>query len=370
MEAILLVIGLFLAWRVLFRNPSWTAHRLLPQDARISVLIPARNEGHQIARLLRSLAEQTLKPHEIIVVDDDSSDNTSAVAGEEGATVIAGEPLPEGWNGKAWACWQGACSSSGDVLLFLDADTWLEKGGIERLVGLYEGTGLLTVQPYHVTEKSYEQLSAFFNIVTLVSVGAFTPLGQRIKPGGAFGPCVMCNRKEYFETGGHREARKEPLEDIPLAKLFLRHDLPVRCYAGHGIISFRMYARGLKELVEGWSKGVGYGALSVNPAFSIMTAAWITGCFGAFSKLIRATNLALTSSAWPTLAAALAMYCAYALLIGRILRAVGRFKWWTFVFFPLPLCFFGALVARSLFLTYVRARVVWKGRTIKTIPHE
>jgi 4,4'-diaponeurosporenoate glycosyltransferase len=360
---LLCVLGLLLMWKVLFRDRSsagdWSAGRRTP----ISVVIPARNEGHQIGRLLRSLDGQTVKPCEVIVVDDDSSDDTGVVAREEGALVIGGTPPPEGWNGKAWACWQGACASTGDMLLFLDADTWLEPEGIEWLLGLHEGSGLLTVQPYHVTEDPYEQLSAFFNIVVMAAVGAFTPFGDRLKPGGAFGPCVMCRRDEYFRTGGHRAVGGELLEDIPLAKLFLRHGSPVRCYAGQGIISFRMYRGGLRELVEGWTKGMGYGAFSVNPAFSIMTAAWIAGCFEAFSALTRAITSSVASPAWTGLIA----YFSYALVIGWMLRAIGRFRWWTSALFPIPLCFFAVIVARSLMKTYLLRRVVWKGRAVSLV---
>jgi len=362
---LLCLLGLLLTWKVLFRDRSLAVDWDTKRRSRVSVIIPARNEGHQIGRLLRSLEGQTVKPCEVIVVDDDSSDNTAIVAQEEGALVIGSELLPEGWNGKAWACWQGACASTGDTLLFLDADTWLEPEGIEWLLRLREGSGLLSVQPYHVTEEPYEQLSAFFNIVVVAAVGAFTPFGDRLKPGGAFGPCVMCSRDEYFRTGGHREVAGKLLEDIPLAKLFLRHGSPVRCYAGQGIVSFRMYPAGLRQLVEGWTKGMGYGAFSVNPVFSVLTAAWITGCLGAFSALTRAIASAAALPAWT----GLIVYSSYALAIGWMLRETGRFRWWTSVLFPIPLCFFAVIVVRSLLSTYLLRRVTWKGRAIDPVEH-
>jgi 4,4'-diaponeurosporenoate glycosyltransferase len=364
-EGILCALGVFLVWGVLFQGRSqakkdWGGAR----SSRISVVIPARNEENRIGKLLDSLKEQTVKPHEVIIVDDHSSDCTGAVALEKGMLVIESEPLPEDWNGKPWACWQGAKASTGDVLLFLDADTWAEPGGIERLLNLYEGCGLLTVQPYHVTKKPYEQLSAFFNIVTLASVGVFTPFGNYIQPGGAFGPCVMCSREAYFQTGGHREVRGETLEDIPLAKLFLRHDMPVRCYPGQGIISFRMYAEGLEQLVEGWTKGMGYGAFSVHPLFSLMLTAWITGCFGAFFQLITALSLSADTAhalAW------IIVYISYAVTIWYMLKRIGQFKWWTSLLFPIPLLFFAAITANSMLQTFLLGRVVWKGRVIRTI---
>jgi 4,4'-diaponeurosporenoate glycosyltransferase len=354
-------LTLLLMWQVLFpRRVARLAHPPTDQP-RISVVIPARNEGHQIGRLLRSLHGQTLSLHQIVVVDDDSTDDTASVASACGATVLQAGAAPPGWNGKTWACWRGASACSGDVLLFLDADTWLEPHGVHRLVGLYGGAGLLTVQPYHVTQRAYEQLSAFFNLVIVAALGAFTPLGERIEPGGSFGPCVMCARDDYLRVGGHREVRSEVIEDIPLAKLFLRHGLPVRCYLGRGIISFRMYPGGLRELIAGWTKGMGYGAVSVNPLFSLLSGAWITGCFTASVALVRAMAGLGTPAGW----AALLGYLLCALLVGRCLAGVGDFRWWTSALFPIPLCFFAGVVARSLVLTYVFRRVTWKGRAIQ-----
>ncbi len=361
-QGVFCVCGLFLMWRLLFPRRPPARERTAEPRPRISVVIPARNEAHQIARLLRSLQGQTVPPAEVLVVDDSSTDDTEGAARQEGVTVIPGEPLPAGWNGKAWACWQGAAASSGDLLLFLDADTWLEPTGVEQLCNLYQGRGLLTVQPYHVTEKPYEQLSAFFNIVIMAATGAFTPLGERLPPGGGFGPCVVCRREEYLRTGGHREVRGEPLEDIPLTKLFRRHGLPVRCHAGRGIVSFRMYPGGLGEVIQGWSKGMGYGAFAVHPAMALMATAWITGCFSACALLVRTTIVHPTATAW----LGLLPYGVYALVVAWMLRGIGRFRWWTSAFFALPLCFFALVIARSLLQTYLLGRVTWKGRAVRT----
>ncbi|NLP06050.1 glycosyltransferase [Candidatus Fermentibacteria bacterium] len=327
------------------------------------MIIPARNEEKRIGRLLDSLDRQTVRPHEVIVVDDQSSDRTEAVARERGASVITGGPLPGDWYGKPWACWQGACASKGDLLLFMDADTWLEPDGLGRLFEMHEGSGLLSVQPYHETEKFLEQFSAFPNLVSLAAVGAFTPLGDRLRPGGAFGPCLMCSREEYFRIGGHAAVRAEILEDVRLAGLFQHHRLAVRCRTGRGIVSFRMYPEGLKQVFSGWTRGIGFGAFSVNPLFSILVSAWITGCFSAFFALAGALSAPANTS--HTLAC-FASYCSYVLSLVLMLKGAGRFGWWVAPFYPLPLFFFGALTACSLVRSYVIRRIEWKGREILT----
>ncbi len=361
------IVGLFLMWHIPYPKRRLRHTNRREMWPRLSVIIPARNEVKRIPTLLESLAKQSVAPHEIIVVDDDSSDGTGDVARQLGAQVLTGQPLPAGWNGKTWACWQGAQHSTGELLLFLDADTWLEPEALANLMEEHERQkGLLTVQPYHVTCKAYEQLSAFFNIVLMAAINAFTPLGHRLKPGGGFGACALCSREDYFRLGGHTTVKAEVLEDLALAKRFQRYNLPVSCYGGLGTISFRMYPEGLGQLIEGWSKGFGSGAFSVRIPFLILTIAWITGCFRVSIGLVRM----LVMPAVPDIGLAILLYVFYASQVAWILARIGRFQWWTSVFFPVPLFFFALVMLRSLILIHILRRVTWRGRTIATSHRE
>jgi len=360
---ILWLVGIFLMWRIpTLRRKERAAPRAAPWP-RLSVIIPARNEALRISPLLASLAQQSAAPHEILVVDDNSSDDTAAVARRLGARVLPGQPLPPGWAGKNWACWQGAQQSAGDLLLFLDADTWLEPQALAGLVEARERCGgLLTVQPYHVTRAAYEQLSAFFNIVLMASLNAFTPLRRWLKPGGGFGPCLLCPREEYFALGGHSVVKEEVLEDLALAKRALRRGIPVACYGGRGAVSFRMYPGGLRDLLEGWSKGFGAGAFSVQIPFLILSSAWITGLFRALGDLLRALFApGMTNIGW-----AAPMYALFALQVAWMLARIGRFRAWTSALYPIPLLFFALVMARSFVLIHILHRVTWRGRTIAT----
>lgn len=354
-------LGFFLLWRLPRPRVSGRAAQLSP---RVDVIIPARNEAHRIAPLLESLRRQTFVPARVLVVDDESSDGTAALARRLGAEVISAGVHPEGWHGKTWACWQGAQMTDGDLLVFLDADTWLAPEGLEALLDAYvERGGLLSVQPYHVTERAYEQFSAFFNIVLLAGMNAFTPWGEKLAPGGAFGPCMVCSRADYVRLGGHAAVRQETLEDIPLGKRFVRAGLPTRCLVGRGAISFRMYPGGPSELLEGWSKGFGYGALSIRPWFTALISAWITACFSISVSFLRQLYTAPLAPAiwWRT-----ALYALCAAQIAWMLRRIGSFRAWVAPLFPLPLFFFALVMLRSLIMTHVLGQVRWKGRTIAT----
>ena len=94
----------------------------------VSVIIPARNEAHNIARCVSSILSATYPNLELIVVDDNSTDGTGEIAGaaaqgDPRVRVITCPPLPEGWFGKQWACATGAKAARGSVLQFTDADT-------------------------------------------------------------------------------------------------------------------------------------------------------------------------------------------------------------------------------------------------------
>lgn len=88
---------------------------------KVSIIIPTLNEESGIAESLDLLREQ--RPHEIIVVDGGSSDGTCRLA-------RAADKLLHGPRGRAWQMNLGAASASGDVLLFLHADCWLESDAL------------------------------------------------------------------------------------------------------------------------------------------------------------------------------------------------------------------------------------------------
>jgi 4,4'-diaponeurosporenoate glycosyltransferase len=327
---------------------------------KVTVIIPARNEEHNLPKLLKSLNYQSVEPGEIFVVDDESEDRTAEVAESFGAKVIRPGPRLPGWNGKSWACWQGAAGASGEYLLFLDADTFLEEDGLEKLLETRrEQGGLLSVQPFHTTNKPYEQLSAFLNVIVMAGMNAFTLFGKQVKPSGSFGPCILCLKNDYFSTGGHKAVYKEKLEDIPFGKNFQKHGIPVSCFGGAGTINFRMYPGGLMESVYGWSKSFAVGASGTASLVMLAIILWISGAFMASGVLIGAPGHNV-----PLAFTGLTLYALYVIQFQAFFKRVGTFNWLVASLFPLPLLFFVAVHMHSFVSLRILKTARWKGRTV------
>ncbi|MDG0810673.1 glycosyltransferase family A protein [Cohnella rhizosphaerae] len=330
----------------------------------LTVIIPARNEAGRIAPLLRSLREQRYPSFEVLVVDDDSTDETATIASGFGATVLRNDTVEAG-SGKSAACWHGARHAKGKWLLFLDADTALaDADSLTKLVGSYAqkgARGILSLQPYHTVQRLYENLSAVFNVIVIVGMNVFTLWGTRFKTAGSFGPCILCNKDDYFAVGGHRKIQGAVLDDLALGQAFLDRDLPVHCVGGGGVISFRMYPEGFGTLVEGWCKSFAVGSKSTHPVVMSLTILWITGGFMSAAALISSI------AAWNPAAMALAvfLYAAYAVQTLRFARRCGNFNKGLFLIYPLLFMFFAALHIYSLFRARVLHSVKWKGRKIE-----
>ena len=337
----------------------------------VSLVVPARDEERTLPVLLRSVAGQLPAVREVVVVDDASRDDTAGVARAGGARVLPAGSPPPGWTGKAWACHTGAAATTGDLLLFLDADTVLRPGALAGLVAAHATHGgLVSVQPHHDVVRPYEQLSAYFNVVALMASAAFTRPGpaREARVPMAFGPCLLTSRDDYLRAGGHDAVRAEILDDAALAAAYQRAGLPVWCAIGGDAVRMRSYPGGLGQLVAGWTKNIASGAADASPSATAAAVGWISAhhavAVGAvLSLLVGVTGWGGSLVAGSPLLWAVA-YVAAALQLRWVLRRAGSFRWWAWAIFPVPLLAFDLVFARSLVLTVVRRSVSWRGREV------
>src|SRR3954447_7651110 len=94
-----------------------------PREPIVSIIVPARNEEACLGHCLASLVSQSGISFEIIVVNDNSTDRTRAIASSfPSVTLVDASPLGAGWTGKCHAVHTGYQLARGRWLLFTDAD--------------------------------------------------------------------------------------------------------------------------------------------------------------------------------------------------------------------------------------------------------
>ncbi|HON87963.1 MAG TPA: glycosyltransferase family 2 protein [Spirochaetia bacterium] len=324
----------------------------------LSVIIPARNEEHRLPILLESLKQQRQKPHEIIVVDDGSTDGTAEIARRYGCRVV--HPDGSDWSGKSAACYAGAKVATGAYIVFFDADVFLAADALAYIYQHRQKGGVLSIQPYHYMEKLYEQCSLYCNLVAILGLD----LGQRKKPFstklGFFGPCVLMDRETYLFTGGHALVRNSILEDMALGQALVKRNIPLIAIPHNNQISFRMYAEGFKKLFNGWSKNMGVAA----QRSSIWTILIISSII-ALSIFI--PGQLLKSILGGTMLLNMVYSGAYLVFAGLLFlsaRRIGSFSVISCLLFPLLALFFVLVLLRSLFMQIFKLPIDWRGRKV------
>ena len=230
--------------------------------ALVSVLIPARNEEINIKRCLYSLIDQSYKNLEIIVLDDDSDDQTYDVVKNisknyESIKLVKGEAKTIGWTGKNWACNQLSKYANGDFLLFVDADTKLQKNTIAETVNEMNNNDidLISLFPNRITNTVIDKIIS-------VTIGWFIfsclPIIFSNKNpifSSAFGQFLLFRKGAYFSIGGHESIKDKILDDFELGRLITKKGYNLNVLDGTERISTFSYSTE-KEALEGLSKSI------------------------------------------------------------------------------------------------------------------
>lgn len=193
----------------------------------LSILIPARNEEKSIALLLESILHQSFTNYEVYVLDDTSTDNTyhivTTYAKRDGRIrVIKGKPLPPGWSGKNWACWQLSQKANAPVILFLDSDVILHRNALLLALSEFRKTniGLLSLFPTMPIKKLYDLiLVPLIHVILLALLPvALIYKHKDFRFSAAYGVFMMFDKDLYFKIGGHEKVAGINVEDIKLAR--------------------------------------------------------------------------------------------------------------------------------------------------------
>ncbi|HEU5348438.1 MAG TPA: glycosyltransferase [Ktedonobacterales bacterium] len=337
-------------------------------SALVSILVPARNEARSIARCIESLARQDYPRCEIIVLDDQSEDQTAAIVEQlasryPNVRLLRGRALPPNWHGKAYACAQLAEAARGEWLLFVDADVMLAPQCVSVTLRWAQAqrAGLLTMVPTLLAKSFGEAVLLPTVPLTFVAV---LPLGlvmHHPSPvfAGALGQFLLFDRDTYQRIGGHAAVRMDIVEDMQLSRLVKRHGGRVVWLDGSVLMRVRMY-QSFTEAWHGIAKSafaaINYSTPALLPGVAICAALfWGPYVFLAAGLLNHSTA---SPALWLPLIQVTMLWIVQLLLMRRC-------------HLPLSLAFFqaGTILAVISTVLYSAAQsnfgegVMWKGRT-------
>lgn len=323
----------------------------------VSILIPARNEEDNILTLLISIHQQDYLDYEVIILDDDSSDNTYAICAEFASRhnafrVIKGKELTGGWLGKNYACHQLAQLARGEFLLFLDADEQIDNGLINSAVHrMYlRKLGLLSLftnqQMQTLGEKLVIPLMHYvlLNLLPLRLVY----LSRNSAVAAASGQFMLFEAETYHQHQWHKGARDKVVEDVEIMKMVKSAGFNGESLLANGMISCRMYTN-YKDAVNGFGKNF-LAAFNYN-IFSFLL--YLLLFIGGPMFVIMTLNLNMIT-----------MMIALIILTRTMISLVsGQSAFINVVLHPLQM-FSMVLIAFSAIQKHLTKTTVWKGRKI------
>ncbi len=333
-----------------------------PQEAapRVSVVIAARNEELDLPATLDCLLAQDYPNLEILVVEDSSTDGTASVIDARAPQVrrVNPPPLPPGWVGKNWACWNGAQAATGDWLLFEDADVRTHPATVRTTLewAEREQADLATIAPQVEMRSFWGRLVLPFYIQVVLTYFRTPHVNRpRSRSAMANGQFWLTPRTTYFATGGHEAVRSIVLEDVAIARRYRAQGRTLRVAWTPRLAQTRMY-RNRTEMFEGLLKNVHGTHFS-----AVRLVGFIAGLIGLFLLPLALLPFGLLTGSLDLTLMGGFLYFA---LFGKhvvFARALGAPAYYGLLY-PLAVGYYIVLIATSLGRGLRRKPGAWKGR--------
>ena len=375
-ETIILLASIFFCLTTVsnlltFKKPPKNSIQTLQPS--VDILIPTRNEEKSISKCLDSLINQTYSNMNILVLDDQSTDNTANivknyVTKHNHIKLIKGKNLPKGWLGKHWACQQLGELSSADLILFSDADTWFEKNIVANTINLMttDKIDFITLIPTRETRSIFVKITLsfidWFTIACLPQIACEKLSFQSLSV--AFGQFMLIRRKTYQKIKGHKTFKNSAADDVELGRLIKKEHFSWRIYNGTNAVKTTRY-NNINELSEGLTKNI-YPSFGYHITLFVIT--WIIVALISMMPLlsILSNSLHLTDNlfSYPrSIISILLMFSTWMIS----LSINSQSKWLAFTY-PISFGIILYLGIKSLFLC-VFGKTTWKNRTLVKHPN-
>ncbi|MDG2222690.1 MAG: glycosyltransferase family 2 protein [Rubripirellula sp.] len=334
------------------------------ERASVSVLIPARDEASSIgASVGAALANQEVDL-EVVVLDDHSTDATAEIVqnlaeSDPRVRLLTSEPLPDGWNGKQFACRQLADAASHDHLVFLDADVRLSEMALANLLDRKQRTAvaLLSAFPHQQTGTWLEKW--IIPLMHFILLGYLPLHRMRGTTDPAFaagcGQLFLTRKDQYLKAGTHQAIAESRHDGLKLPRAYRQADLMTDVIDGTELAECRMY-HNAPEVIRGVLKNAVEGI--ANPKLIVPFTIMLIG--GAVLPLV-VLVWAILQSSW--IAAGIA---AVAVIVGHGPRAIAakhfRQPWSGVLFHSLSVLLLVLLQWVALANHLLGRQVAWRGR--------
>lgn len=234
----------------------------------VSIIVPARDEAAAVEACLRSLLALDYPHHEVIAIDDRSTDGTGVlmdrIAGSDPRLhVVHLTELPPGWLGKNHANMVGARQARGEYLLFTDGDVMFDPAILRHAIGAMQRGRLdhLALFPDAMMRTFGEIMlmnyfSFLFSLITQLWLVRFRWARNAFVGVGAFN---LIRRDAYERIGTHERLRMEVADDMMLGKLVKNAGLRQDAMAGAPLVRVK-WQTGLWGIICGLEKNAFAGA--------------------------------------------------------------------------------------------------------------
>lgn len=260
----ILVLFIFITLVHSLLLPGLSKKRKIEGTPVVSILVPMRDEVRNVKGMVDSLKKQTYQTIEVFLLDDESTDGTTAalelaVRGDKRFTILKGQPKPEKWIGKVFACHQLSEAATGEYLLFLDADVRVQPEAVEQALGLMQEKDLSLLSGFSRfilptwLNKLLVPLQHFivlFHLPILLANWTKWPAAT-----AAHGGFMFFERNAYEAIGGHEVVKENIVEDVAISKRMKAEGYRMWIVNITAIASCRMYETNA-EVWQGFSKNI------------------------------------------------------------------------------------------------------------------
>src|SRR5713101_777079 len=325
---------------------------------RVSILFAARDEQEKLPAALETLSALDYPHLEIIAVDDRSQDSTGGVLDEFARShhrlhVVHVTRLPPGWLGKPHGLQKAYEASTGEWLLFTDADVRFTPDVLRRAIALAKLRNLdhLTLLCDVEMVGFWETvLLTFFGLAFYIANDPYRVTNPKSKMYVGVGAFQLLRRSAYEASGTHRRLAFEVVDDMKLGKIVKQSGFRSGTAISQDTVVVRWHS-GLGNIIQGVTKNF-FAALGYNIAFVAASVAALL-----LTNVLPMAGL-IFGHGWIRVFSAIAILITVGFHAG--VDVVTRVSPLYALTYPLGAIFFAYMLVRSTVITLKQGGIVWR----------